>query len=238
MKKTTPQQSPCEHCNSMHQSIFCNLKPKELDDLGQHKTINIYKKNQVIFHEGNRPLGLYCIKKGKVKIFKTGIDGREQIVRLAKNGNLIGYRSFLGEEFYSASASAIEDTELCFIDKNDFFGVLKNNDKLSWKLIQMLTTELRDAENLVRDMAQKSVRERLAEVLLILKEKFGPDKDDPDVLNCKMSREELASFVGTATETLIRLLSDFKQEKLIETKGKNIRLLDVSALAEVANLDY
>lgn len=235
MKK--PEANQCANCASIGDSMFSNLEKKDLACLDSHKTCNTYKKGQVVFHEGNRPLGLYCLKEGKVKIFKTGVDGREQIVRLAKPGDLIGYRAFLGEEYYSASAASLEDAVICFIDKNDFHSILSSNAKLSWNLIQALSVELREAEDLLRDMAQKSVRERLAEILLLIKQKYGTDPNDPNVLSAKLSRDELASFVGTATETLIRLLSDLKAEKVVETEGKKIRILNHKALVEIANLE-
>lgn len=228
----------CEHCQTLQASLFGNLNKTDLQCIDAHKTANTYKRGQVIFHEGNRPLGLYCLQQGKVKIFKTGIDGREQIVRLAKAGDFIGYRAFLGEDCYSASAMALEDSQICFIDKNDFFHVCKTNDKLSGNLILRLSHELREAEDLLRDMAQKSVRERVAEILLIIREKYGVDKEDAKQINATLSREELASFVGTATETLIRILSDLKDAGVIDTQGKKIKILDIDALTETANLQY
>ncbi|MCP5464059.1 MAG: Crp/Fnr family transcriptional regulator [Deltaproteobacteria bacterium] len=227
----------CESCASAPKS-FDTLNSKELNCISDSKNHKVFKKGEVIFHEGNRPTGVYCLQEGKVKIFKNGIDGRKQIVRLAKPGDLIGYRSFLGEDLYTASAAAIEESKACFIERDSFFSVLKANTEFSWQLIQNLTRELRDAENLVRDMAQKSVRERLAEILLILKEKYGTNEAEPGLLNAKLSREELANFVGTATETLIRLLSDFKAQGLITTKGKNITILDAEELIKTANIEY
>lgn len=235
MKK--PSSTKCADCDSLNRSLFSGLDEKSLALLDKHKTCNVYKKNQVIFHEGNRPLGLFCLTSGKVKIHKTGLDGREQIVRLAKPGDMIGYRSFLGEEFYSATAVALDDSCVCFIDKNDFFQVLKTNENFSLDLIHLLARELREAEDMIRDMAQKSVRERVAEVLLLIKEKYGVDASDPTLLNSRMTREELASYVGTATETLIRLLSDLKEENIIETQGRRIRILNPKALFQIANLE-
>lgn len=236
MKK--PSLTNCEDCDSRSESVFCNLEVAQLSGLDTHKTCNLYKKGQNIFHEGTRPVGLYCIKEGKVKIYKTGIDGREQIIRMAKSGDLLGYRSFLAEEYYSATASALEDTSICFIDREDFNGVLGQSESLSKNLIKLLTRELRESENLVIDMAQKSVRERVAEVLLLLKEKFGMDAEQPKQLAATLTRDELASYVGTATETLIRLLSEFKEEKLIETKGRKIFIIDAEGLVEAAHIEY
>jgi len=228
----------CVHCDSRKDSLLCSLSEEELKKLGTAKTCNTYKKGQIIFHEGNRPLGLFCLQTGKVKIYKTGINGKEQIVRMGKPGDFLGYRALVGEEFYSASAAAIEDCSICLIDKEVFFSVLQTNQELSWNLTKFLCHELRAAEDYMTDMAQKSVRERLAEVLLILKQKYGYDEADSTLLNSTLTREELASFVGTATETLIRLLSDMKKENVIELQGRKIKILNEQKLSDIANLEY
>lgn len=228
----------CEHCGARKDSLFCHLNTQELKQLDKAKTCNTYKKGQVIFNEGNQPMGLFCMQEGKVKIYKTGVGGREQIVRMARPGDFLGYRAFLSGESYSATAMAIADCTICFIDKQTIFNILKNDDKLPWAFMKFLCRELRTAEELVTEMAQKSVRERLAEDLIILSRKYGYDKTDSTLLNVSLSREELASFVGTATETLIRLLSDMKRENVIDIQGRKIKILDEKKLLEIANLEY
>lgn len=228
----------CSDCSSRSQSVFCELEKGDLDHLDLSKTCNIYKKGQVIFHEGNVPMGLFCIQRGKAKIFKTGVDGKDQIVRLASNGDVLGYRALLGEDSYTATATALEECMICFLDRKTLFQLIQENKEFSWKIIQMLSNQLKDAENYLKDMAQKSVRERLAEIILILKNKYGVDNADPTIINAKLTREELASFVGTATETLIRLISDLKNENIIATKGRQIQILNLESLMEIANLDY
>lgn len=231
-------QTDCSECSSRKDSLFCSVHADNLKSISDNKTCNVFKRGQVLFHEGNRPVGLFCILKGKVKVYKTGVDGREQIVRLAKDGDWVGYRALLGEENYSASASAIEDSEVCFIDNKAFYEVLKSEEGLRWALIKRLSLELREAENFIADMSQKSVRERVAEVLLILGKKYGYDTNDKHLLNAAMTREELANFVGTATETCIRLLSDMKDEGVVELQGRRIRVLNENKLLEIAGLDY
>ncbi len=190
----------------------------------------------MVFHEGNRPLGLYILRQGKIKIFKTGIDGSVQIVRLAGIGNFIGYRALLGEQVYSASAEAIEDCTVCFLEKSIFYDYLREEKTLSMGFLHLLSRELREAENTVLDLAQKSVRERLAEALLFLKEKYGAEDDG--TLRAILSREEMANLIGTAKETLIRCLAEFKLEGLLETNGRVIRLLNQDSLVNVARVDY
>lgn len=228
----------CKACAARTDSLFCDVHANSLQAVSENKICNIYKRGQVLFHEGNHPMGLFCVQKGKVKVFKTGVDGREQIVRLAKDGDWVGYRALLGEENYSASAAAIEDSEVCFIDTDAFYGVLKSEESLRWALLKRLSQELREAENYIADMSQKSVRERAAEVLMILGKKYGYDPHDKKLLNVIMTREELANFVGTATETFIRLLSDMKEEGVVELQGRRIRIMNEQKLLEIANLDY
>ena len=228
----------CEDCSSLEGSLFCFLDKKDLDEVNKNKIHHHYKKHQMILQEGDTPHGLFCVTDGKIKVYKTSIDGREQIVRLVKAGDFLGYRALIADELYSASAMAIEDSEICFIKKEVFFKILRSNPKLNWEFMKFLSQQLRESENFMTDMAQKPVRERVAEVLILLRNKYGSDKDDVSLLNASLSREDLASLVGTATETLIRLISDFKSQGIIETKGKKIRITNPSALLEIANLQF
>ena len=227
----------CQQCANVGNSSFNHLSHDELGCINAQKTCNTYKKGQVLFHEGNRPIGVFCLKSGKIKISKMGLDGKEQIVRLAKPGDLIGYRSFLGDGVYAATATSLEESQVCFIDKANFLNVVQQNSQFSWSLIQKLSRELKEAEQLLADMAQKSVRERCAEVLLLLQKKFGTTEDSQKYLSVQLSREELSNYVGTATETIIRLMSDMKKEGLIETQGKKIAIRDLKAMMALANLD-
>lgn len=194
-----------------------------------------YKKGQVIFNEGGHPLGLFCINDGKVKIERSGIDGKEQIVRMAKGGDVLGYRALLSSERYNATAVALDDTDVCFIPRDPFFNVLKTNPRLSLDIIKMLSTELRKAEESITDLAQKPVRERMAEALLFLKETYGFEEDGA-TLNVVLSREDIANLVGTATETAIRLLSEFKKDGIVLSVGKKLKITDNEKLVKTANI--
>ena len=227
----------CENCPTRKDSLFSTLCLNEATLLSRNKTCNVYKKGQVIFYEGNSPTGLFCINKGKVKVFKLGKLGKEQIVRLAKAGDVLGYRALIGEAVYSASAEALEDATVCFLDKKDFLDVLQHNDNMPLRMMQMLCHELGEAENVIQSMAQKSVRERLAEALLLLKKKYGMDATDNTSLGICLTREDLANMVGTATETVIRLLSDFKDEKIISFEGRKIKFLNFEKLLKVSGLE-
>ncbi|MGN6476670.1 MAG: Crp/Fnr family transcriptional regulator [Flavipsychrobacter sp.] len=225
----------CETCTVKDKSIFCHLQMDELITIDEHKSCIPYKKGQIIFNEGNYPLGVYCINKGKVKLAHAGQDGKEQIVKLAKEGDVRGYRSMLSSERYNASAIALEDTQICFISKEVFFSLLRKNPTLSLEIIRMLALELRLTENRLTDIAQKPVRERMAEALLFLKETYGFEKDNATI-SVVLSREDIANLVGTATETAIRLLSEFKHDKIVVFVGKKIKILDMDKLVKTANI--
>lgn len=225
----------CQTCGTKHMSVFCALNNEQVDEIDSSKGCNFYNKGQVIFHEGNRTNGIYCINKGKVKLFQIGAEGKEQIIRFAKPGDVVGYRALLSEEPLSASASAIEDdTTICFIPRDQILSMITQNPNFNFKFLKMLSHELGEAAKIITDLAQKPVKERLAETLLILKETFELDEDEN--IQVKLSREELANIVGTATESVIRLLSEFKKDKLIAIEGRNIKILNIPALTRVANI--
>lgn len=232
--KKRPESPHCDTCGARHKSIFCTLSPDEVNDLDASKNCNFYDKGQVIFHEGNRVNGIYCVSKGKIKLFQIGNEGKEQIIRFAKEGDIIGYRALLSEEPLSASAATIEESALCFVPKSQIMKLIAENPNFNFKMLKMLSHELGEAAKIITELAQKPVRERLAETLLILKNTF--ELDEKQVIQVKLSREEIANIVGTATESVIRLLSDFKKEKLIEVEGRNIKLLNIPELTRVANV--
>ena len=148
----------------------------------------------------------------------------------------MGYRSMLSEEPYPVSAESLEDTTLCFIPKSDFLEVLKNDSSLTQRILRSMSQDLGTMADSVTTLAQKPVRERLAGALLMLKDTYGIDAHDNGPVEINLTREDLANIVGTATETLIRLLHDFKEEKLIETQGRKIRVLEPEKLVRVGNL--
>lgn len=225
----------CETCGSRHKSIFCHLEMDELAAFSENKSCVSFKKGQPIFHEGSKPLGIFCVNEGKVKVTYSGHDGKEQIVRMAKGGDVLGYRSLLSSERYNASATAIDDTNICFVPRETFFDVLKRNPGLSMEIIKLLSMELKKAEQTITDFAQRPVRERMAEGLLFLKETYGFEEDGA-TLDVVLSREDIANLVGTATETAIRLLSELKHDKIVEFVGKKIKILDIEKLVKSANL--
>lgn len=225
----------CQHCQSRYKSVLCELNDKELSEINSSKGCTTYKKGETIFHEGSIPHGLHCINSGKIKLVKLGEQGKEQVVHLAKDGDVLGYRSILSEENYSASAVCLEDSSICFIPKNVFTKMLDSNGGFSLKIMKELSAEVGEARKTMLNLAQKPVRERVAEALLFLKQTYGLEKDN-QTLNVSLSREDLANIVGTATETVIRFLSEFKNDNLIELDGRKIKLLNLPKLSQTANL--
>lgn len=180
-------------------------------------------------------MGLFCINSGKVKVYKMSSDGKEQIIKLSKPGDFLGYRALISEEFYNSSATVIEEGAMCYIPKSDFLEILQKNPTFFRKMAKRVAHELGVMEQNLVTIAQKSVRERLAATLLMLKETYGMEGDESDVIDIALSREDLANIIGTATETVIRLLSNFKTQNLISLQGKKIRVLDPQGLIREAD---
>lgn len=224
----------CESCSAKTNTLFNNLSKEEYEQLGLDKNCDFYKKGSVIYHEGSRISGAYCVNKGIIKIFKTGIDGKEQIISFAKPGDIIGFRSVLSNELACTTAKVLEDATLCFVPAEALISLVKSSGAFSIQLMQLACKELGEANAYITDIAQKTVRERLAEVLIQLKDKFELDKDN--FLQITLTREELANIVGTATESVIRLLSEFKGDGLIELHGRKIKLININGLKKVGNV--
>lgn len=236
-KGNTYLEHNCLTCNAKLHSVFSVLNTDELKELNEHKSCNIYKKGQRIFAERGLPLGLYCINAGKVKLTTSGIDGKEQILRLVKEGDIIGYRSLLSNERYHCDAVALEDSSICVVDKNYFNEIAISNRKLCTELFKKIGSDLKKAEEQIVSLSQKNVRERTAEALLFFKATYGFEADG-QTINIQLSREEIADFVGTSTESAIRLLSEFNNDKIIELAGKKIKILDIDKLTKTANVLY
>lgn len=227
---------PCTLCAGEEHSLFSELHKEDLEVLSLHKTCIRYKKGQTLFYEGTRPMGLFCINSGKVKVYKISSEGKEQIIKLCKPGDFLGYRALLSEEFYNSSATVIEEGAICYIPKTDFLNILQTNPLFFRRMAKRVAHDLGVMEQKLVTIAQKSVRERLAATLIMLKETYGmEDKDESDLIDIALSREDLANIIGTATETVIRLLSDFKTQKLIALQGKKIKVLNPKGLVREAD---
>ncbi|QMU66764.1 MAG: cyclic nucleotide-binding domain-containing protein [Flavobacteriaceae bacterium] len=223
----------CEQCIIRQLNSLGKLSKDELIRISTCKTSQFVKKGDVLFEEGQYINGIFCIKEGVCKVTKMSTNGRDQVVKLIKKGDLIGERSLISEEASNLKATAINDMEVCFIPKEEIVKYLKKNNQFTMSVLKSLALSLKEADNMVVDMAQKNVKQRLAEALLHLQENFKTTDNEP--LNIQLSREDIASIVGTATESTIRLLSAFKKEKLIDLKGKQIYILDSKSLQRIAD---
>lgn len=226
----------CDECSVHKISKFKSLKNSELDRINYHKSCTAYKKGQILFHEDTRPLGVFCINAGKLKVYKTGDDGKDQIIQIAKAGDLLGYRAMISEDLYPVTAEALEEVKVCFIPKSEFMKLIDESHEFVMMLLKDACHELGDMTGMMTTLAQKSVRERLAVTLLMLNRIYEEDSPEGEEIEINLTREDLANIVGTATETVIRLLHDFKEEELIRTSGRKITVLEPDRLVKVGNI--
>jgi len=224
--------SKCEQCVVRQLNSLKALTPKELSKISACKTTRIIKKGDILFDEGEHINGIFCISSGVCKVSKMSPNGREQIIHLVNKGDFLGERSLISDEVANLKATAINDMEVCFIPRDEIINDLKQNPDFSYSVLKDMAMSLKNADNLIVDMAQKNVKQRLAEMLLNLHEKFGNNIDD--ILNIHLSREDIANIIGTGAESAMRLLSEFKREEIISLKGKNISLINIPKLKKIA----
>ncbi len=222
----------CEQCIVREFSSLKALNKDELIRIADCKTSYHVKKGEHLFEEGETVNGIYCIKEGVCKLSKLSANGKDQIVKLIKSGELLGQRAMISDEPANLSAIALEDMQVCFIPKSEILGFFDNNNRFSMNVMKSICGDLREADDLTVSMAQKTVKARLAQTLLYLESNFGKNGDGS--LQVQLSREELSGMIGTATESCIRLLSDFKKLGLIELDGKKIILKNTKELQKIA----
>jgi CRP-like cAMP-binding protein len=229
MKHQPAYQPPqCASCPSKDQSLFRFCSCLELEKMYDGKSCTTYKRGQTVFQEGGHPLGLFCIYQGSVKLVKQASGGKEQIVRVATEGELLGYRSLLTKKRYSSTAVVVEESKLCIIPKADFDHLVHSNQQFHQALVELLCETAEDLENKMTNIAYKPVRGRIAEALVLLSQVYDDTID--------LSREDLASFVGTVKETTIRTLSEFREESLIEIDNRRIRVKNLEGLVKISHL--
>jgi CRP-like cAMP-binding protein len=221
----------CEQCIIKEFNSLKALTNEELVRISNCKTSRIVKKGEAIFEEGDTLKGIYCIREGICKLTKLSSNGKDQIIKLVVKGELIGQRSLVSDESVNLSAVALNDMELCFIPKSEIINDLQKNTNFTLDLLKEMAHGLKEADDVIVNMAQKSVRQRLAETLIYINDSFGTKSDG--TLSVLLSREDFANIIGTATESTIRVLSQFKKEDLITTIGKQIKIIDLEGLSRV-----
>jgi len=225
----------CHNIIDSKMSVFNVLTPEQKEILKNNSTCTKYKKNEIIYKEGDKPSGLICLSNGKVKIFKEGVGGREQIVRMAKPVGFIGYRALFAEENYLASAVAIEDSIICTIEKNALSRLLAENAELSMNIIKSLASELGFSNTRTVTLTQKHIRGRLAESLIFLKDTYGFEEDG-ETIKVYLSREDIANLSNMTTSNAIRTLSAFASEEIISLEGRKIQIKDMKGLERISEL--
>ncbi|MCC6289797.1 MAG: Crp/Fnr family transcriptional regulator [Chitinophagaceae bacterium] len=226
---------PIDKWDFKSESVLANLPEREFALLTAEQTEKQYKKGEVIFKEGAFPDGIFFVVSGKVKKYKLDSDGREYIIYVANTGELIGYHAVLAEDRYPDSAAALEDSTIAFIPRSNFLEVVRQSEILNKRLLKTLSHEFAVLANSLSLFAQKSVRERLALQLIVMREKYKVNFKPGMSVEINMSRDDLANLVGTARENVVRLLSEFKGKGIVETKGRKIIVQDVAKLIDIAD---
>jgi len=222
----------CSQCKNKNRSIFCHLEKLDLENLSEHKIMNTFKRGQTLYYQGNPAFGVYCISSGKIKLTRSSDDGKEAILRIAGPGDLIAFQDMLHQSLHEVTATAIEDTQVCFIDRSYIQNLLREKNSCTSELLDQFARELSSMQDRINGLQSKNVRERVAYVLLDLAHRYGVDTQDGLRLGIHLSREEYASMLGIATETFIRELSLLKEEGIIDQEGKAIVILNQNALEQ------
>ena len=215
--------------------IFSALTDEEKTFLIKNHTTIKYKKNQNIYYEGEKPTGLLCLGSGKVKIFREGVGGRDQIVKFANAPEFIGYRALFADENHIASAVVIESSTIFHIKKDIIFKLLESNNTLCQNIIKSFATELGFSRYRTVSLTQKHVRGRIAESLLIMRDTYGYEEDGC-TLNIYLSREDLANFSNMTSSNAIRTLTNFVNEQVIVVDGRVIKIIDEEKLERISQL--
>lgn len=218
----------CENCIVRHLNSLKVLERDELASISEGKSTRSLKKGETIFSEGDRINGVYCVRSGVSKVTKSGSNGKDQIIKLAKKGELLGQRSMMISENSNLGAVALHDMEVCFIPTSVLENVIQDNAKFMRAALQFMAAELKVADNIIADMAQKNVEQRLASALLYLLDQFNTDEEG--YISLVLTREDIAGIVGTSKEVSIRKLAMFKKKKWIDSDGKRIKMLNPDAL--------
>lgn len=233
---STEKDSVAERFIFKSNSAFSNLPENIKEVFLSQMVFKQFKTKQNIFTEGTYPAGIYFIKKGKVKKYKSLSGGREQIIYVCSEGELLGYAAFLSEEVYPDSAASLTEASIGFLSKDKLLKLLDQYDELSRMMMKNISHEFGVLVNFIATFNQKTVRERVALTLLILQEKFKYDLNENNEIQIILTRADFANIVGTAVATLVRLLHDFKEENLIRTQGRKIVINDKQGLHEIADV--
>jgi len=230
MIKSNADENNCNNCSSKNCLIKQFCSEEYLNLISDLKETSIFRSNQYIAHEGNAVLGLFFIQTGKAKIISSGLGGKTQVVRLTKEGDIIGHRGYGGDK-YPISAIAIQESTICFIDNDTIYKAFMDNPELTFNLMMYYSKELRKSESRIKSQAQMNVREKVAEALLLCNSHFNKTNTYP--FSIDLNRQDLADFAGINTEQLSRILSEFKKEGIISSSKNEISILGQDSLKDI-----
>lgn len=225
-------ESRCENCIVRQFNSLRAMSKEELKKVSDSKVTRKIKKGQPLFEEGEKLDGVFCVRNGVSKLSKLSANGKDQIVKFASKGEVIGQRSVIAEESVNLSARAVNDMEVCFIPKESIVNPLHSNPDFTLEVLRHMAHDLKQADDVIVNMSQKTVKQRMAEAFLYLKNNFGEDRDGFLIL--VLSREDIANVIGTATESCIRIISEFKKKGYLKTSGKKIGITDERKLQDLA----
>lgn len=219
-------------CHIRENTIFTGLNDSQLDAFKDVVIISSYKKREVVYLDGDDCSGLYIIRTGRLKLVRSSSTGKEQIINILNPGDLLGFEVFYEGRVYKNTAVAMEDTELCYIEKNAFFKILEREPEISKKLIISLGKELNHAYERIGNLGLLNAKEKLGHLLYTLASEYGVKADGGVTLNLTLSRLEIAELLGITQETSIRLLKSFKEDGILEIRRKEIVIKSMSRLKE------
>lgn len=225
-------ESRCENCIVRQFNSLRAMTKDELKKVSDAKVYKKIKKGDPLFEEGQKLDGVYCVREGVSKLSKLSTNGKDQVVKLATKGSVIGQRSVIAEEHTNLSAVAVNDMEVCFVPKENILNTLQRNPDFAVEVLRHMAHDLKEADDVIVNMSQKTVKQRIAEAFLYLKQNFGEDQNG--FLRLTLSREDIANVVGTATESCIRIISEFKKKGYLDTSGKKIKIADERGLKDLA----
>ena len=223
----------CENCIIRQFNSLRAMSKEELKKVSDTKKTRSVKKGDVLFEEGDKLNGVFCVRSGISKLSKLSANGKDQIVKLATKGEVMGQRSVIAEESANLSATAVDDMEVCFIPKEAIVNTLHQNPNFTFEVLRHMAHDLREADDVIVNMSQKTVKQRIAEAFLYLKNNFGEDEDG--YLKLVLSREDIANVVGTATESCIRIISEFKKKGYLKSTGKKLGIVDAKKLQDLVD---
>lgn len=221
----------CENCIIRQFNSLRAMNKEELKKVSDSKVTKKIKKGEALFEEGEKLNGVFCVRSGVSKLSKLSENGKDQIVKLATKGEVMGQRSVIAEESTNLSAVAVQDMDVCFIPKESITSALHKNPNFTLEVLRHMAHDLREADDVIVNMSQKNVKQRIAEAFIYLKTNFGEDAEG--YLNLTLSREDIANVVGTATESAIRIISEFKKKGYLRASGKKLGIADEKALNDI-----